>query len=247
MAKRVRSLPLLVGLSLLGCVRDPPAPPTRRPAPSIAHPPAAPDAALSEDAGVEPTAPPSLAAVVALVRSGDRAAVLPALDRLPASVQSSPEARFIAARVALDLGDPARALARLPGLAGELPALSLEVRRMEASALAAGGRHADARAAYESLAARGGGGRDRTMAVLEAWSAGDRSWAAAAMRPWVAHPPPGIDRARAWRLAAEALDAVADQAAALEARRRLAIAEPDTAAGVEALAALDRAGRPLTA
>lgn len=247
MAKRVRSLPLLLGLSLLGCVRDPPAPPTRRASPPIARPPAAPDAALADDAGVEPAAPPSLAAVVALVRSGDRAAVLPALERLPASVQSSPEARFIAARVALDLGDPARGLARLPGLAVELPALSLEVRRMEASALAAVGRHADARAAYESLAARGGGARDRTMAVLEAWAAGDRSWAAAAMRPWVAHPPSGIDRARAWRLAAEALDAAADQAAAQEARRRLAIAEPDTAAGAEALAALSRAGRPLTA
>jgi soluble lytic murein transglycosylase len=185
--------------------------------------------------------------VVALVRAGDRPAVRAAMERLPASVQSSPEARFIAARVALDLGDPARALARLPGLAGELPALSLEVRRMEAAALAATGRHADARVAWEALAARGGGARDRTMAVLEAWSAGDRSGAASAMRSWVSHPPTGIDRSRAWRLAAEALDAAADAPTALEARRRLAIDEPDTTAGVEALAALTRGGHPLTA
>jgi soluble lytic murein transglycosylase len=246
-ATRVRSLPLLLGLSLLACVRDPPAPPPRRAAPSMQRPAPPEDAALADDAGVEPAAPPSLAAVVALVRAGDRTAVRAAIERLPSSVQSSPEARFIAARVALDLGDPTLALARLPGLAGELPALALEVRRMEAAALAATGRHADARVAWEALAARGGGARDRTMAVLEAWSAGDRPGAAAAMRSWVSHPPVGIDRARAWRLAAEALDAAADAPAALEARRRLAIDEPDTAAGIEALAALSRGGHPLTA
>ncbi len=249
MATRVRRLLPLLGLALLGCVRDPPAPPTRRAPPAPARPPSpdAPGAAGPDDAGLDPAPPASLAAVVALVRSGERSGVRAALERLPAAVQSSPEARFIAARVALDLGDPAAALARLPGVAAALPALSLEARRMEAAALAATGRHPEARAAWEALATRGGGASDRTQAALEAWVAGDRRGAAAAMRAWVARPPAGIDRARAWALAAEALDATGDAAAALEARRRLAVDEPDTTAGVQGLAALVRAGRPLGA
>lgn len=206
----------------------------------------APDAG-AVDAAVEGVSPPaSLASVVALVRSGDRAAVRPALSRLPASEQDRPEARFIAARVALDQGDAAFALERLAGLAAALPALSLDARRMEAAALSAAGRHAEARAAYEALASRGGGGSDRTHATLEAWSAGDRRAATEAMRGWVARPPSGIDRARAWRLAAEALDAANDLNAAGDARRRLAVDEPDTAAGTQALAALARAARPLS-
>lgn len=233
---------------MLGCVRDPPAPPPRRAAPSTSRPVTAvlPPDASADDSGVEPAPPASLAAVVALVRSGERASVRAAIERLPASVQSSPEARFIGARVALDLGDGALALARLHGLASDLPALALEARRMEAAALAAGGRHVESRAAYEALASRGGGARDRTMATLEAWSAGDRRGAVEAMRAWVEHPPAGIDRARAWSLAAEALEATGDATAALGARRRLAVDEPDTAAGTQGLAALARAGRPLT-
>ncbi len=249
LATRVRRLLLLLEFSLVACVRDPSAPPPRRPTPSTARPAPSSGAvdASAEDAGVEPAPPASLAAVVALVRAGQRSSVRAALERMPAVVQSSPEARFITARIALDLGDPALALSRLPGLADDLPALALEVRRMEAAALAATGRHVEARAVYESLAARSGGARDRTQAVLEAWSAGDRRGAAEAMRAWLSHPPVGLDRARAWRLAAEAFDATNDAPLALEARRRLAIDEPDTTAGVQALAALVGAAHPLTA
>ncbi len=212
-----------------------------RPAPTAG----APDAGV-DDAAVEPSSPPSLAAVVAMVRAGDRSSVLAALQRLPAAEQARPEARFIAARVALDRGDAAFALTQLTGLAAALPALSLDARRMEAAALSAAGRHAESRAAYEALSLRGGAGRDRTHATLEAWSAGDRRAATDAMRAWVAHPPPGIDRPRAWRLALEALDAAGDINAAREARRRLAVDEPDTPAGIQGLAALVRAATPLS-
>lgn len=249
MVTRGRTLLPLLGLSLIGCVRDPTPPTPRRPAPAprpVPPAPAAPDAG-TDDAAVEPASPPSLAAIVALVRSGDRTAVIPALRRLPAAEQARPEARFIAARIALDQGDPASALRELAGLATALPALSLDARRMEAAALSSAGRHAESRAAYETLAARGGGARDRTHAALEAWAAGDRRAATDAMRSWVAHPPAGIDRPRAWRLAAEALDAAGDVAAAREARRRLAIDEPDTAAGTQGLATLVRGATPLTA
>jgi soluble lytic murein transglycosylase len=245
-ATKLRRLTALA-LSLAACVHDPPTPPARRPAVARRDPAAPAADAGPDDAGVEPAAPPSLAAVVALVRAGDRAAARAAIERLPAAVQSGPEARFVAARLALDAGDAAAALARLSGLAAALPALALDVRRAEAAALAAAGRHAEARAAYDALAARGGGARDRTHAALEAWSAGDRRGAADAMRAWAAHPPAGLDRAGAWRAAVEALDAVGDAAAALDARRRLAVDEPDTPAGVQALAALARAGHPLTA
>ncbi len=228
----------------LACTRSPTAPPARPMSRTFAAPARA-DASV--DAGDEtPPAPPSLAAVVALVRDGDRSAARAALERLPSSVQRTPEARFVLAKLALDDGDGRTALRAVDGLAALLPALDVDVRRIEAAALASAGRHAEARVAFDALAARGGGARDRTHAVLEAWAAGDHRQPLESMRSWVAHPPAAIDRSRAWGLAAEALDESGEGVLALEARRRLAVDEPDTAAGQRALAALQQAGHPLT-
>lgn len=209
------------------------------------HPRARLDASV-DVANDAPTVPSSLDAVVDAVRRSDFRAARELAQRLPEAVQSSREGRYLRARVLLELGDAAGAVPLLHGLDAEIPALRVDIARLEASALARAGRHAEARVAYEALAQHGGGARDRTHAAIEAWHAGDREAATRVMRGWVEHPPAGLDRARAWKLAAEALEAANDRDAAVSAWRRIAVDEPDHGSASDALAALTRLNSALT-
>jgi soluble lytic murein transglycosylase len=66
------------------------------------------------------------------------------------------------------------------------------------------------------------------------------------MQTWAQDPPAGIDRARAFRHAAQALEAVGDHAGAVRAWKRLLVDEPDAGAVDDARAALSRLGATLS-
>lgn len=236
-----------LALALTTCVRDTP---RLRQVHGIdarashTRPDASADAA--HDALDAPAVPASLDEAVAAVRRSDFRAVRAALQRLPESVQRSREGRYLAVRTAFEL-DEFDAAARLAhGLDAEIPALRVDLLRLEAQSLARANHHAEARDAFDVVAANGGGERDRAMAAIEALAAGDTERAARAMRGWAGGPPSGVDRARAWRQCAQALEAASDNAGAAACWRRIAIDEPDSGNADAALAALRRLEAPLT-
>jgi len=244
-----RALPLC--LALVGCHRPQPTP-RAAPVDAIAHSPVdaavdAPEEASAAALEADVPAPSSpLAAVIAAVRRRAWSEAHTALNALSPEVLATREGRYLQARVRIERGDYAGALTPLHGLDALLPVLRVDVLRLEARCLGRVGRHAEARALYERLAREGGGDRDRAFAVLEAWEAGDHAAAAPIMRSWAEHPPPSLDRTRAWQAAAHCLETAYDNShAAVAAWRALAVQEPDTAAGAEALQALQRLGAPL--
>lgn len=246
-----RRLPLLLALGALSaCPRSGQRPPPRTSTLDARNPRAVVDASVDAPSAAAPadvpTVTPTMDAVVAAVRREAWAEADALCERLPEATLRTREIRYLRARVAIERRDHARALTLLDGLAPLIPALSVDILRMEAEALAHLDRHADARTKYEHLAAHGGGPRDRAQAAVQALAAGDHAAAAAVMRAWVERPPPGIDHARAWSLAARALEANGDHASALAAWRKLAVDEPDAAQAREALAALGRANLTLT-
>ena len=236
-----------VALALTTCVRDAPRP---RQAHGIdaRSPHGRTDASVDAplDALDAPALPASLDTVVAAVRRIDFRAVRAALQQLPEAVQRSREGRYLAARAAVELGDHAAAATLLHGLDGDIPALRVDILRMEAQSLARAGHHPEARDAFEALAANGGGERDRALAAIEALAAGDTERAARAMRGWAGDPPSGVDRARAWRQCAQALEGAHDDDGAAACWRRIAVDEPDSGHADAALAALARLRAPLT-
>jgi soluble lytic murein transglycosylase len=248
MALTTRALWLVSAFVLVPCVREP-----RR---QIAHGPsraavdtrpAIPSVLETIEAGApEATPPASLAGVIEAVRREDFREARARLERTSEAEQRTREGRYLGGRIALALGDDARAAALLHGLAAEIPALGTEIERLEAQALARAGRHAEARALYERVAARTGAARDHAMAAEQAQAQGDVAAAAAVMRGWWAEAPAGIDRARAWRHAAQALEATGDPQGAARAWKRILVDEPDAPAASEAQAALARLGAPLT-
>lgn len=237
---------LWFALTLTTCVRDTPRP--RQVHGLDARSARRADAAVDAlgDALDAPAVPTSLDDAVAAVRRGDFRAVRSAMRRLPEGVQRSREGRYLSARAAFELGEHDAAAALLRGLGEEIPALRVDIQRMEAQALARGDHHAEARAAFEALAAEGGGERDRAMAAIESLAAGDAERAARTMRTWASDPPSGVDRARAWKQCATAFEALHDDAAAAGCWRRIAIDEPDSGHADAALNALRRLDADLT-
>ncbi|MFO0629133.1 MAG: transglycosylase SLT domain-containing protein [Polyangiales bacterium] len=238
----------LLALTLAACTRA--RPPLRtaamdaRPAPTV--PADASVDAPREVASDTPSVPPSLEAVVEAVRRIEHREAWDLAAALPADAQRTREVRYLRARLALLVDRPAEAIPLTEGLAELLPALRIDVLRLRAQALARSDRHAEARAAFERLAAEGGSARDRSAAVLEAVAAGDATGVLPALRGWATTPPAGIGRARAWRTAAEALERAGERDAAVACWRRLAVDEPDDAHAPDALAALSRLNAPLS-
>jgi len=241
-----RTLPAFLSVVLLTCTRSHPRPATGIDARS-SHARAS-DAAVDASGDTDAPAPvPSLEAAIEAVRRGDFRAAWDTLRRLPDEVQRSREGRYLGARAALELNDFAAAASLFEGLDALIPALATDIRRHRAQALARAGRHAEARDLYEAIAtSRDGSARDRTLAVAEAQAAGDLARAARAMRTWAHDPPAGLDRARAWHLCAQTLEAAGEPMLAIDCWRRLAIEEPDSAHAPAALGALTRLQAPLT-
>ncbi|MBI5516658.1 MAG: hypothetical protein HY909_22935, partial [Deltaproteobacteria bacterium] len=212
---------LLAAVVGLGCFRGPPRPTgpgidarALRDSGRDTRMGAAPDALADpgDAGGVAPGLPPGLGGVAEAVRRGDFAEAEARLLRLPEATQGTLEGRYLHARFSVERGRHAQAAERLHALAEALPAFATELRRMEARALSQLGRHAEARALYARLADHGGGERDRAHAAVQAQQAGDPAAAAAVMRARADRPPPGLGRATAWRLAAQALEATGDGA-----------------------------------
>jgi soluble lytic murein transglycosylase len=199
-----------------------------------------------ERGDVAPEVPATLARAVDAVRRDDWAAARDAVLALPAGEQSSREARYILARAQLALDAPQLALAPLDGLEALVPALADDIVRLRGQALAKSGRHQDARALYSALAQRTREERDRALAAVEALAAGDSAAAAVVMRAWADDAPAGLDRARAYKLAGQCLEAVNDPAAAARAWRRILVREPDSSLADDAQAALARLQAPLS-
>jgi soluble lytic murein transglycosylase len=230
------------------CTRE-----ARRPSASVSRA----DVASRRDAAVDtpprdeqgrppPTIAPSLSRAVDAVRRDEWTAARDAILALPADEQRQREARYILARAHLALDAPEPALAALEGLEALVPALSDEILRLRAQALAKAGRHPEARAVYDALAQRTQSASDRAHAAIEAHAAGDLAAAAPVMRGWIDEPPAGIDRARAFRLAAQCLESAQDPPNAVRAWKRLCVREPDHRHVTEAQAALARLGAPLS-
>ncbi len=205
------------------------------------------DVVIQDDRGQPPpSVPATLARAVDAVRRDDWAAARDAIIGLPAAEQSSREARYILARAYIALDAASQAVPVLDGLESLVPALADDITRLRAQALAKSGRHADARAVYESLASRTREERDRAHAAIEALAAGDHAGAASVMRRWADDAPSGVDRARAWRLAGQCLEAIHDEAAAARAWQRILVREPDSSYVEEAQTALGRLQAPLS-
>lgn len=210
-------------------------------------PRAAVDASVDAPLVDAPTIPSTLDAVVESVRRIEYREAWELAARLPAEVRDSREGRYLRARLAMELDRAADALPLLDGLAPRIPALQVDIARAEALALSKLGRHAESRAAYERVAASSGGGpRDRALAAMEAFAAGDIPATLAATRGWAESPPAGVDRARTWRVAAQAAERANEPRVASSLWRRIAIDEPDSEASTEALTALQRLGAPLS-
>jgi soluble lytic murein transglycosylase len=238
----------LLALCLAACTRA--RPPLRTAAmdarPAHAAPPDAAVDAPREVSSDAPSVPASLEAVVEAVRRIEHREAWDLAAALPAEVQRTREVRYLRARLAMLVDRPADAVPLTEGLAELLPALRVEVLRLRAQALARSDRHTEARAAYERLAADGGGARDLAAAAMAGLAAGDLPAAVLVMRTWATTPPPGLGRARAWRTAADALERAGERDAAVACWRRLAVDEPDDAHAPDALAALTRLGAPLS-
>ena len=202
----------------------------------------APDVVITTEQAV---APAGLNGVIEAVRHEDWAAAWDRWQRLPEADQTRREGRYLGGRIALARNDGARAATLLHGLAEQFPALADDIARREAHALSLAGQHAESRAAYERLATRTRSERDRAQIAEEALAAGDTRAAADAMRSWPQDAPAGIDRARAFRHAAQALESVGDTQGAVRAWKRLLIDEPDAGTVPEAQAALARLGAQL--
>ncbi len=236
---------ILGALLLSPCVRES----TARRAPATALPPATdsgaaratdPDAmALSAEPIAVPT---TLTSVIEAVRHENWFAAHTAWLALPDAVRNSREARYLGGRIAIAQHDDARAVTFLHGLGRDIPALASDIGRTEGNALARLGRHAEARALFEQLFTRSHAERDRARAAEEAQALGDLPAAATVMRTWAADPPSGIDRARAWRHAAQGLEATGDRDGAARAWIRLWVDEPDASGADEARTALTRLG-----
>ncbi len=245
-------LVLFLAAATCGCPRGRPAA-RRPPVDALAHGPvdastdATPEASGPASEAADVPAPGSpLEPVIAAVRRRDWLEAHVALGGVGAEVLATREGRYLRARVSIERGDCQGALGALHGLDAMLPTFRVDLLRLEARCLGRVGRHPEARALYERIAREGGGDRDRALAALEAWEMGDHAAAAPVMRAWAEHPPAGIDRARAWRAAAQCLEAAQDPRGAVAAWRALAVREPDAGAAPEALLALQRLGSPLT-
>lgn len=188
----------------------------------------------------------TLARAVQAVRRDDWTQARDVILALSSEQQSSREARYILARAYLALDAATHALSVLEGLEAQIPALGDDIVRLRAQALAKSGRHAEARTVYEALAMRTRQERDRTYAAIEALAAGDAASAASVMRRWIDDAPAGIDRARAWKLAAQCLERVNDPEAAARAWHRILVQEPDSSYVDEARAAIERLQSPLS-
>lgn len=211
------------------------------------------DASIARDVVVRdergepaPTVAPTLARAVDAVRRDDWTAARDGVLALPADEQSSREARYILARAQLALDAPEQALIALDGLERAVPMLADEIVRLRAQAHAKAGHHAQSREIYQALYSRTREARDLANAAIEALAAGDAAGAAPVMRGWSSDAPSGIDRARAWRLAAQCLEAVHDNEGAARAWQRLMVREPDSSYVPEAQAALARLAAPLS-
>ncbi|MBI5516436.1 MAG: lytic transglycosylase domain-containing protein [Deltaproteobacteria bacterium] len=189
-----------------------------------------------------PRIPDPLRAVVEAVQRGEWGTARARGDSLPPAVGSTREARFVRARVALEAHDPAGALRFTRGLGAEAPFLGADVAALEAQALTALGRHAEARARWLSVAARPDGDRETALAeaAVAAHAAGDSAAAAQEMRGWIDNPPRGRPRAESWKVAALAFEAAGERDLAVAAWTRIAVDEPDGTSAGEALAALTR-------
>ncbi|MEI8255493.1 MAG: lytic transglycosylase domain-containing protein [Deltaproteobacteria bacterium] len=243
-----RALCFVSAFALAPCVREPRRRPLADARASGGTAATAPDASLPDVliTGESAVAPEGLAGVIEAVRHEDWPAARARWDRLESAEQQRREGRYVGGRIALAQGDGARAALLFHDLGAAFPALTDDIDRREAQALALAGRHEESRRAYERLAVRTHLGRDRAQAAEEALAAGDTRAAADAMRAWTSDPPAGIDRARAFRHAAQTMESVGDTPAAVRAWKRLVIEEPDAASVPDALAALQRLGAALT-
>lgn len=239
-----RALCLACTLALAPCVRDPGprAMRTASGAEALRADASAPDVSTADVV----TPPLSLAEVIESVRRENWREARARLERLPESVQRSREGRYLGGRVAAALGEHARAAVLLHDLGREIPALATDIARLEALSLARAGRHGEARALYEVLAARTHASRDRAMAAVQAQAQGDLAAAVSVMRTWTSDPPEGLERASAWRHAAQVLEATGDTLGAVRAWQRILVDEPDAHEATEARAALQRLNSPLS-
>ncbi len=145
---------VLLALVVTGCSGSPACRAPARGGPAAAAPSAsAPVAsAVASAASARPAAsarvPGEEGGVVAAVRALDWDAAARRLDALPESERSAPELRYLRARVARELGDPARAATLLTELEPALPALAAPIEAERAAAWLAAGQHAAAAAYY---------------------------------------------------------------------------------------------------
>jgi soluble lytic murein transglycosylase len=208
---------------------------------------ASPDIVVRDDSGQPaPQVPATLSRAVDAVRRDDWRVARDVILALPEEEQRSREARYVLARAYLALDAAAQAVPVLDGLESLVPAMADDIVRLRAQALAKSGRHADARAVYESLASRTREERDRAHAAVEALASGDAAAAAAVMRRWADDAPSGLDRGRAWKLAGECLESVNEPEAAARAWRRILVKEPDSGFVTAAQEALARLHAPLS-
>ncbi|MDP3273661.1 MAG: lytic transglycosylase domain-containing protein [Deltaproteobacteria bacterium] len=239
-----------VALTSIATCRRPQSTTQRAPTPDVARTPRDANAedsqAIAQDHDAPVVVEPSLSSAIEAVRRDDWTAARDSVLALPEAIQRSREARYILARSLLALHAPQQALVPLEGLESMIPSLAREITRLRGSALARAERHAEARSLYEQIYRESHDAQDLAHAAIEADAAGDHAAAARVMSAWADHPPDGIDRARAWRLAALCLEATANPTLAARAWRKLAVREPDDSHAAEALAALTRLQSPLS-
>ncbi|MCC6216547.1 MAG: lytic transglycosylase domain-containing protein [Polyangiaceae bacterium] len=243
----LRAAPWIVAIA---CSSTPPVRPTGAPdgsgaPPGLAAPAstAAASAAPTADAGARaPTA--ADAPWVEAARAQDWDHVARVVGALPAAEREAPGARYVAARAALELGQPEVAARELAGLERQLPELAARVveRRIRAEAEAGKG------AAAATLATREDA-QSLLVASRAHLLAGDAPAARAAAERGLAR----LTRARSKRRAdrdlehelrlarAEACESAGDARAAAVELRRVALAAPDRADDAGVVERLQRA------
>lgn len=239
----------LLCVALVACAEPsalgpPPAQSTARPSPSPAQSaaPVAPSLAAVAPADAAPPASPPFAEA-ARIADWDTTARL--IDGLSEAERAAPLTRYVRARAALALGDPARARELLTDLAPALPALADDIAEHHAEASFAAGAYADAAAYFEQR----GRASDLARAARARLLAGDTKAAQALLQRALplaerTHDEAAARAARALR--AELLEADGKAALALGERVALALAAPASDEGRAARRWLDERGHALS-
>ncbi len=177
------------------------------------------------------------------VRAGDAAGALSALTALPEALSGAAGPRYLRARLLMEQGDRAGALAALPSGKGLPAAVADDVAVRRAELLGELGRCAEAEPQARALAGRGL--RRATMWALVGRCARQRGDAAAAAQAleWAVEHARGPRRRAALRLSlAEARLAAGQRDAAIELLRELRLTQPDRPEAQQAQARLSELG-----